>query len=98
MRCTSDNSQYSRIALVIICFIMSRNKEKIIQALKKRGFTDNEISFKLFYWVKDGWYLHCDQVSHVCIGYNVADVIRQTENGTNDQFLKPRIYPYSNRL
>jgi hypothetical protein len=66
---------------------MSRNKNKIIEALKKRGFTGDEQPFELFYHPNDGWYLHCDQRLHVCIGYNVKHVIESTNAGENDQYL-----------
>lgn len=66
---------------------MSKNKLKIIEALKKRGFTDLEQPFELYYHPNDGWYLHCDQRLHVCIGYNTKHVIRATNTGENDNYL-----------
>ena len=74
---------------------MTYRRKKIIESLKKRGFTGNKEPFALYYWVHDGWYLHCDQVSHVNIGQNYHHVIRNCEDGINDQFLKPEIDKYT---
>jgi len=64
---------------------MSKNKRKIINEMKNRGFTGN---IELFYWANDGWYCQCDQLSHIHIGYNIKDVMRQLKNGEHDRYLK----------
>ena len=67
---------------------MTVTKRKIIKALKDKGFTDYIEPFKLFYWANDGWYLHCDQVLHICIGVNARDCINQINEGVhNDSVL-----------
>lgn len=63
---------------------MSRNKNKIIEALKARGFTGN---FELYYWNNDGWYCDCDQMKHDWIGFNTPDVLREIEKGKYDKWL-----------
>lgn len=68
---------------------MSRNKTKIVEALKARGFTDKNEPFQLFYWAKDGWYLHCDQCNHVWVGFNTPDVIREIKKGIHDVWINP---------
>lgn len=65
---------------------MSYKRKKIIQALEARGFTN----ITLYYWVKDGWYMQCDQANHVCIGQNWRHCIRECKEGITDQYLKPR--------
>jgi hypothetical protein len=48
-------------------------RDKITKRLIEMGFTE----IKLFYWSKDGWYLHCEEAKHFWIGQNWQHVIRQ---------------------
>lgn len=82
---------YNTLILILKEVKMSNKKIKIIEALKSRGFTGNDVEFDLFYWANDGWYLHCDQVQHVCIGYNYNHVLESTLKGENDQYLNTSI-------
>lgn len=48
-------------------------RDKIRKKLSEMGFED----IQLFYWVKDGWYLHCTEAKHFWIGQNYNHVIRK---------------------
>lgn len=63
---------------------MSKNQDRIIKALKDRGFTDETDTFQLFYWANDGWYAHCDQMGHNWIGQNTPHVLQTIAKGDYD--------------
>ena len=69
-------------------FISSPNKRKIVKKLEERGFTANEEGWKLFFWSKDGWYLHCDQCKHYWIGQNINHVLECIKKGEYDHLIK----------
>lgn len=63
---------------------MSRNKKAITKELISRGFSE---PIELFYWPNDGWYVQCNEMRHMHIGYNAADVLRQIKKGIFNRYL-----------
>jgi len=60
-------------------------KDKIIKVLEEMGFED----IQLFYWNKDGWYLHCTEAKHFLIGYNYKHAIEELiKHGTKYNVLR----------
>ncbi len=48
-------------------------RTKITNRLLEMGFEN----ITLYFWAKDGWYLHCDDFKHVWIGQNYKHVLHQ---------------------
>lgn len=55
---------------------------KILNKLLEMEFEDIE----LYYWAKDGWYLHCKEAKHFWIGQNYKHVLRQLSKEFKTKF------------